>query len=93
MEKVTVYSKEDCGQCDMTKKVMDAEDVLFNEKYVDTDEEALNEVVALGYLAAPVVLVEGAENTPEHWSGFRPDLIKKLSKTALKGIVNDNIEL
>ena len=84
MEKVTVYSKEDCSQCDMTKKVMDSKEIPYEERRIDLDEEALAYVKELGYLAAPVVTVEHDDAPMEHWYGFRPDMIGKI---ALKGIV------
>lgn len=84
MEKVTVYSKENCGQCDMTKKVMESKEMPYEERRIDLDEEALAYVKELGYLAAPVVTVERDDAPMEHWYGFRPDMIGKI---ALKGIV------
>lgn len=84
MEKVTVYSKEDCSQCDMTKKVMDSKEIPYEERRIDLDEEALAYVKELGYLAAPVVTIEYDDKPMEHFYGFRPDMIGKI---ALKGIV------
>ena len=40
------------------------------------DDSARDYVMALGYLQAPVVEVDG-----EHWSGFRPDRIRSLAES------------
>lgn len=76
MPSVTLYSKPNCPQCDMTKKLLDHPDVgvPYQERDVTTDPEAHAFVTGLGYMAAPVVHA-GGDN---HWSGFRPDRIRAL---------------
>lgn len=71
---ITVYSKPECVQCDRTKKYLD-EKVPHPYTILDVtqDPEALEMVKSLGYQQAPVVVVDD-----EHWSGFRPDLLRKL---------------
>jgi len=69
---ITVYSKPNCAQCDATKKHLDKLGVHYTVFDVSEDEKALNFIVGMGYKAAPVV-VAGFN----HWSGFRPDLIKE----------------
>lgn len=80
MKDVTLYSKEDCVQCDMTKKVLKMKGLTWDEKKVDVDDSALEYVKNMGYLAAPVVVVGFAHETMggEHWSGFRPELLRAL---------------
>jgi glutaredoxin-like protein NrdH len=41
---------------------------------LSTDEGAYEMIKSLGYQQAPVVIAGD-----EHWSGFRPDMISKLS--------------
>ncbi|MDP0400512.1 glutaredoxin domain-containing protein [Tsukamurella strandjordii] len=41
---------------------------------ISVDADARDYVLALGYLQAPVVVIDGGD----HWSGFRPDRIKTL---------------
>lgn len=71
-----VYSKPDCVQCDRTKKLMDREGILFQERPI-TDEIA-QEFTRQGLMSAPVV------KTPDGqvWAGFRPDRIKALTQVA-----------
>ena len=45
---------------------------------VSKDLEALMFIQSLGYSQAPVVVVKDAKGAiVKHWSGFRPDMIKK----------------
>lgn len=70
---VTVYTKPDCVQCDMTKRLMDREAIEYTAIDVMQDAEALELVKGMGYLAMPVVVAGN-----EHWSGFRAERIKGL---------------
>ncbi|MBL3685694.1 glutaredoxin-like protein NrdH [Leucobacter zeae] len=71
---ITVYTKPNCGQCDMTKRELSKRGVSYSEVDISIDETALQHVKDLGYLQAPVVVVD----TDRHWSGFRPDKIHGL---------------
>lgn len=67
---VKIYTKNNCQPCRMTKMKLSQAGVVFEEVNIDDDPEALNEVINMGYLAAPVVLWDDAS-----WSGFQPDKI------------------
>jgi len=71
---VTLYSKPSCVQCTATSKALNNAGISYRYVDVTTDEQALETVKSLGYMAAPVVVTEDT-----HWSGFRPDLIATLS--------------
>ena len=72
--KVTVYSKTDCMQCNFTKKWLNEHGIEYEEFNVEKDEEALNYIkYDLGYQAVPVVV-----SPTEHWYGFQPDKLAKL---------------
>lgn len=71
---ITVYTKPACVQCNATKKALDRAGLDYDLIDVSVDTEARDYIMALGYLQAPVVEVDG-----EHWSGFRPDRIRGLS--------------
>ncbi|WP_342355233.1 glutaredoxin domain-containing protein [Ruania zhangjianzhongii] len=78
---MTVYSKPSgCIQCDMTYKVLAREGLVEGVHYsrVDITEPANADQLEyiteeLGYAQAPVVVI----NARQHWSGFRPDQIKR----------------
>lgn len=74
---VTVYSKPLCVQCDATKRALIKAGIAYAVVDVTEDAEALAKIKALGYAQAPVVVT--AEG---HWSGFRPDRIKALTRAA-----------
>lgn len=70
---ITLYTKPSCVQCDATKKHLSNLGLSYQIVDLLEDESALATVKGLGYLAAPVVVVED-----EHWSGYRPDKIEEL---------------
>lgn len=76
--RVTVYTKEDCQPCRLTKK-------KFNDlgiPFVETSAvDAVDHIRGLGYVSAPVIEVDCGEGATVHWSGFRPDLISELRAT------------
>ncbi|MCS5735796.1 glutaredoxin-like protein NrdH [Herbiconiux daphne] len=73
---VTVYSKPACVQCTATKRHLDGKGVEYQEVDLTVNSAALEYVSDdLGYVQAPVVIVDDHN----HWSGYRPDLIDKLT--------------
>lgn len=74
---ITVFSKPACVQCDATYRALNKHGLEYTIVDISTDAEALESVKALGYQQAPVVFADG-----DHWSGFRPDRIKALVRSA-----------
>lgn len=70
---VTIYTQDPCQPCRMTKKEFVKQGIDFHEVSIATNPEARDEVLALGYMTAPVIVTEDG-----HWGGFRPDKIKEL---------------
>ena len=76
---ITVYTKPSCVQCNMTFKALDKNGVEYRKVDLTDDSEAMDYVRSLGYMQAPVVVVD-----PEtHWSGFRPDAIKAVAASVV----------
>lgn len=76
---VTVYSKPLCVQCDATKRSLRKAGIEFTEVDVTESPDALTYISEeLGYVQAPVVVVEDGTGE-DHWSGFRPDSIKRIA--------------
>lgn len=71
---VTVYTLPACVQCDSTKRVLQRNDIDYQEVDMSQDPVALEMVKTMGYTAAPVVVAGD-----DHWSGFRLDRIQALS--------------
>ena len=76
---INVYSKPHCPQGTATYRKLKALGLPFNSIDVTEDAAALAFIRALGYQQAPVVVVREGEDEyiKKHWSGFRPDLLKK----------------
>ena len=72
---VTVYTKSNCVQCDMTKRLMDKIGVEYSTIDIVENPEELDKLIAMGYRAAPVVMTEEGES----WAGFQPDKITALA--------------
>ncbi|MEQ0217903.1 glutaredoxin domain-containing protein [Klebsiella sp. CN_Kp114] len=79
--KITVYSNQNCGPCVATKTAMKRAEIEFTEASASNVAEQLR---SLGFSSAPVVIVQ-TENGPVGWSGFRPDLIRKLEDGHAQG--------
>lgn len=77
---ITVYSKPNCQQCSATYRKLKSLDLPHESVDVTEDADALAFIRALGYQQAPVVVVREGAQIKEHWSGFRPDLLKKVKK-------------
>lgn len=72
---VTVYTKPNCSQCDLTKKWLDDRGIEYELESI-LDEQNLAAAKSLGLTSAPVVMVGADDHDGEtHWAGFRPDLL------------------
>jgi glutaredoxin-like protein NrdH len=71
---ITVYTKPSCVQCTATYRALDSKGIEYEVLDLSQDAGALEQVKALGYLQAPVVITD-----EDHWSGFRPDKIDALA--------------
>ena len=69
-----VYTKDNCVQCDMTKRLMDKLGIEYDVVNISQNPEALDKLIELGYRAAPVVITEN-----DSWAGFNPDKIADLA--------------
>ena len=74
---ITVYSKPACVACDATYRKLNKHGIEYKSVNI---MEALAFVRGLdpSYAQAPVVLVEFADGTSAHWSGYRPSSIEGL---------------
>lgn len=58
MSKVTVYTSSTCPYCQMAKEYLKERGIPFDEKNVQTDKDARNELMAMGYTGVPVICVD-----------------------------------
>lgn len=73
MAAITVFSKNNCMQCKMTKKFLDQYGADFEEINIDEKPEKIEYVKNLGFSAAPVI-----EAGNVVFSGFQPSKLKEL---------------
>ncbi|HGI2442982.1 TPA: redoxin NrdH [Streptococcus agalactiae] len=73
MVAITVFSKNNCMQCKMTKKFLDQHGADFEEINIDEKPEKIEYVKNLGFSAAPVI-----EAGNVVFSGFQPSKLKEL---------------
>ena len=74
---ITLYSKPNCPQCNMTARTLDRQGVAYEVIDVSQNPDAAALVQSWGYRQVPVVQVGD-----EHWSGFRPDRLASITTTA-----------
>ena len=65
--KITVYSKPNCGACDITKQWLDSNNLEYISIDAYEDEKAMAEIQERGFMSFPVVNVDDWERS---WSGF-----------------------
>lgn len=75
MTKVTVYSKNGCGQCMFLKNMLKGEQIDFEERNISEDESAMSYLQDKGITSLPYV------ESPQgiSFTGVRPDLVKQLN--------------
>jgi glutaredoxin-like protein NrdH len=72
--KITVWTKSNCVQCDMTKKELTKRGIGYEEQSLEDNPLVLEGFKQQGLLAAPIVTTD-----IKAWSGFRLDKIKSLA--------------
>lgn len=77
--KITVYEKNDCVQCEATKRWLRRMKVEFDTVNVEENPEAMQKVLDMGFQSAPVVITDIG-----NWSGFRISKLEEL-KAVIKG--------
>lgn len=70
---ITVYSKNNCMQCKMTKKFLEQNGAEFQEINMDEHPEKIDYVKSLGFTSAPVI-----ESDNLVFSGFQPTKLKEI---------------
>lgn len=71
--KITIFSKNNCMQCKMTKKLLDKEGADYQEINIDERPDMIDYVKDLGFSAVPVVKAGDII-----FSGFQPAKLKEI---------------
>lgn len=74
---IIIYARNNCVQCHATKRAMESRGMVFEMVNIDQQPEAAETLRAQGFRQLPVVIAGETR-----WSGFRPDMINRLSAQA-----------
>ena len=61
MKNVVVYTSNTCPYCTLAKNYLEEKGVSFTEKNVQTDKDARQELMNMGHMGVPVVVIDGQE--------------------------------
>jgi glutaredoxin-like YruB-family protein len=61
MANVTVYTSNTCPYCISAKDYLNEKGIEFTEKNVQTDKEARKELMSMGHMGVPVLVIDGEE--------------------------------
>jgi len=74
---VVIYTKNDCRQCDWSKKLLDKGGIHYTAVNVEEDATAFHYVTEVLGLRQMPVLIASTIDGDEIWSGFQPLKIKE----------------
>lgn len=68
MVKIEIYSRPDCGYCELAKKLLDRNGLDYHERDVAADRSLVAEVIARsgGFMTLPQIFIDG-----RHVGGFQ----------------------
>lgn len=72
--RIIIYTRNNCVQCHATKRAMESRGLAFEMVNLDVEPDEIETLRAQGYRQLPVVIAGETS-----WSGFRPDMINRLS--------------
>lgn len=75
MKNVKIYTSDTCGYCHMAKEYFNENGIAFDERNVTKDVEAKKELMKMGYMSVPVIIIDG-----ETIVGFDKQKIESLLK-------------
>lgn len=76
---ITLYTKSNCMQCQMTKMWLTQNGHPYEEINIEEKPEAIDELKSHGYSAMPVVSIDNELANPEKtWAQFQIDRLEKL---------------
>lgn len=61
MKNVVVYTSNTCPYCTLAKNYLEDKEVAYTEKNVQTDRAARQELVSMGHMGVPVIVIDGEE--------------------------------
>lgn len=71
---ITLFSKNNCMQCKMTKRFLAENNINFEEVNIDNEPNALDWLKEQGFQSVPVITSDATTVV-----GFRPDQLRQLA--------------
>lgn len=75
---ITVYTKNNCMPCKMTKRKLQELGVNYKEHNVDEEPEALEYLMEKGYRSLPVVFKNIVDDEPVVIGGYAPNILETI---------------
>lgn len=61
MSKVVIYSSDTCPHCIAAKEYLNEKEIDFTEKNIQSNKEARKELMDMGHMGVPVLVIDGEE--------------------------------
>lgn len=61
MADVVIFTSNTCPYCIAAKEYLDEKGVFYTEKNIQTDKTARKELMSMGHMGVPVLLIDGEE--------------------------------
>ena len=61
MADITIYTSNTCPYCTLAKNYLSEKGYSYNEKNVQTDKDARKELMSMGHMGVPVLVIDGEE--------------------------------
>lgn len=61
MANVVVFTSNTCPYCTLAKNYLSEKGIPYTEKNVQTDKDARKELMTMGHMGVPVLVVDGQE--------------------------------
>lgn len=58
MKKILIYSANSCSNCTAAKEYIKEKGYDYEEKNVSLDQEAKKELIGMGYMGVPVIMID-----------------------------------
>lgn len=73
MKKIQIYTSDTCGRCVQAKEYFKENSLEYVEHNINKNSEARKELIRMGYMSVPVILIE-----EDHVLGFDLKRIEQL---------------
>lgn len=61
MADITIYTSSTCPYCTLAKDYLNEKNVSYTEKNIQEDSEARKELMSMGHMGVPVIVVDEEE--------------------------------